>query len=337
MTLSRRKFFFVAAGTAASAGALALWRQPFGAPTTAGILRSATRTSWALGSDVAITALHADERIAQSAIDDAFAELETVESVMSIYRPESQLSLLNRDRVLREPHPYFVEVLGVARETALDSGGAFDVTVQPLWALFADAQRAGQLPSDDAIAAARQCVDWRRVECSAARVTLHGDCTAITLNGIAQGFATDRASAALKRHGIEHALINAGEIGALGDNASGEPWRVGIQHPRLNDAYISLAKLAGRSLATSGDYATSFSADFRANHIFDPRTGRSPTELASVSIAAESATVADALSTAVFVLGPDDGLALVRKFNADALFVLKNGRTLATDNFPLEA
>jgi len=300
-------------------------------------LQTATRRGWALGSDVSITALHADGRTAHAAIDDAFAELETIESVMSIYRPESQLSKLNRHRVLSSPHPYLVDVLNVARETSLASDGAFDITVQPLWALFATANQAQRSASDDEIAAARRCVDWRRVACTAQRVSLRGDGTAITLNGIAQGFATDRASAALKKHGIEHALINAGEIGALGEKASGEPWRVGIQHPRLTDAYISLAKLAGRSLATSGDYATSFSTDFRANHIFDPRTGRSPAELASVSIAAESATTADALSTAVFVLGPDAGLELVRKFDADAFFVLKNGRTLATDNFPLDA
>ena len=336
MTLSRRKFLTIAAGGAASAARRRCccdrrWRPR----TTDCSLRCAPVR--ALGSDVSITALHADERIAHAAIDDAFAELETVESVMSIYRPESQLSRLNRDRVLNSPHPYFIEVLNVARETSIASDGAFDITVQPLWKFFAEAQRAKQLPSDQQIAAAQQRIDWQRVEFDADQILLSGEQTAITLNGIAQGFATDRASAALKKHGVERALINTGEIGALGDKAGGEPWRVGIQHPRLADAYISLARLEGRSLATSGDYATSFSADLRANHIFDPRTGRSPTELASVSIAAESATIADALSTAVFVLGPNAGAELVRKFNADAFFVLKNGRTLATDNFPLDA
>ncbi len=110
---------------------------------------------------------------------------------------------------------------------------------------------------------------------------------------------------------------------------------MGIQHPRIEDAYISVAKLDGRCLATSGDYATSFSPDHRDNHIFDPRTGKSPTELASVSVLAESGLVADGLSTALFVLGPEQGLRLIEATpGADALFVLKDGRTLATRGFP---
>ena len=301
-----------------------------------GQLQTHSRTSWALGSDVSITALHADERVAQAAIDNAFTELELVENVMSIYRPESELSRLNRNGVLANPHPYFVEVLTASQAMSLLSGGAFDITVQPLWSLYTAAQKSKRLPTDDEIALARSRVDWRRVEISASRIQLHGDGTAITLNGIAQGYAADRARAALAKHGIEHALINAGEMEAIGAKASGEPWNIGIEHPRLAAACISLAKLADRALATSGDYATSFTPDHRANHLFDPHTGRSPTTLASVSIAASTAMEADALSTAVFVLGPSAGLRLVYEASgADAFFVLKDGSTLATDNFPL--
>ena len=110
----------------------------------------------------------------------------------------------------------------------------------------------------------------------------------------------------------------------------------GIQHPRNEDAYIALARLSGRCLATSGDYATAFADDYSQHHLFDPHTGRSPTALSSVSIAAASAMQADALSTAVFVLGPDAGLELVKtEPSCDALLVLNNGRTLVTEGFPL--
>jgi thiamine biosynthesis lipoprotein len=108
-----------------------------------------------------------------------------------------------------------------------------------------------------------------------------------------------------------------------------------VQHPRHEEAYFSLVKLNGRCLATSGDYATTFSDDFQWHHLFDPRSGRSPTEFASVSIAAPNATLADALSTAVFVLGAKKGLALIESTpGADALVMFKNGRTLATHGFP---
>ena len=303
--------------------------------TDDGELRVARRASWALGSNVSIVALHSDRRVAEAAIDDAFAELELVEEVMSLYRPHSHLCLLNRDGRLDDPHPYLLEVLRYAGETSLRSGGAFDVTVQPLWSLYSSARKRGRLPDDAEVAAARRSVDWRRVEVSDRCVRLRGEGTAITLNGIAQGFASDRAAAALEARGVAHALIDTGEVNSLGAGDRPDGWNVGIQHPREADAYLYMAQLQGRCLATSGDYATTFSDDFRANHLFDPRTGRSPESLASVSIAAPTGMAADALSTAVFVLGPRRGLALVDSTpGADALFVLKNGRMLKTEGFP---
>jgi thiamine biosynthesis lipoprotein len=204
--------------------------------------------------------------------------------------------------------------------------------------MYAAAQKAGQLPDPAAIAATRKTIDWRRVEITPRRVQLHGSRAEVTLNGIAQGFAADRAMAALRQHGVQHALVNTGEIGCLGQKSPGDPWTVGIQHPRRADAFISLARLDGRCLATSGDYATSFSHDHRYNHLFDPRTGDSPQELASVSIAARTAMQADALSTAVFVLGAEKGLQLIQSTpQADGFLVLKDGSVLATDGFPQNA
>jgi thiamine biosynthesis lipoprotein len=297
-------------------------------------LCSVTRSSWALGSEVSITALHIGQRIAAEAVNAAFAELELVEQVMSLYRSDSQVCQLNRRGQLDAPHLYLVEVLEFARAMSQQTGGAFDITVQPLWELFSSHGKLGRVPEESAIERARERVDWRRVEVTPTRVRLHGEGTAITLNGIAQGFAADRALAALRRCGVEQGLLNTGEIGALGSNGEGRPWTVGIQHPRHADAYLTLTKIAGRCLATSGDYATSFSPDFRLHHVFDPRTGRSPTELASVSVAAETAMQADAISTAAMVLGPQRGCELVRRTQgADGLFVLKTGRVLATEGF----
>jgi len=112
-------------------------------------------------------------------------------------------------------------------------------------------------------------------------------------------------------------------------------WRVGIQHPRERDAFAALASLENRCLATSGDYETTFSDDFSRHHIFDPHTGESPGELASVSVLAPTAMSADALSTTLFVLGPERGMEMLRQCpGIDALMILKDGRRLATDGFP---
>jgi thiamine biosynthesis lipoprotein len=295
-----------------------------------------TKAGRAFGTKVSITVIDGREDVARRAAAEALAEVETVDRLMSPYRPESEVCRLNRAGTLTKPHPYLRSILRSATQMSRRSGGAFDVTVQPLWAVFADAQKIGGLPDDTALDAAAAKVGWRQVQLLADEVRLGGKGAAVTLNGIAQGFAADRATAVLRRFGIGHALIDTGEIGAVGDKRAGGPWTVGIQHPRRPDAYINLAALAGRSLATSGDYATTFSPDYRAHHLFDPRTGRSANTFSSVSVSASSATVADALSTAVFVLGVGRGLELVRATpGADAFVVLKDGRSLATAGFPL--
>jgi thiamine biosynthesis lipoprotein len=159
----------------------------------------------------------------------------------------------------------------------------------------------------------------------------------LTLNGIAQGFAADRVQAVLKGRGVEHALIDSGELASLGTNQGGRPWTAGIQHPREPDAYVALARLDGRSLATSGDYASRFSPDDRSHHLFDPRTGQSATSLTSVSVAAPTGMLADALSTALFVLGPEQGQKLIAQISgADAFLVTAEGQVTRTPGFPTQ-
>jgi len=302
-------------------------------------LQAARRTGSALGTDVSIVALHKTRGDAERAIDAAFAELETVESVMSLYRAESQLCRLNREGALRGPHPYLVQVLRKAQAVSAASDGAFDVTVQPLWTLYANAVReTGRLPDADEIDRVRRQVDWHKLEVSDDQVRLRGDGTAVTLNGIAQGFAADRVLAALTAGGVRHALVDTGEIGALGRRGDGNCWTAGIQHPRRRDAMLVRVPLEDRCMATSGDYETTFTADYANNHIFDPQTGHSPTVFASVTVLAKTGLEADALSTAAFVAGLERGLKLMEAYpGADGFFVLKNGETRATSGFRGEA
>jgi len=319
---TRRRFLTLAAG-ACGALFIAAKRHPS--------LRLVSRESKALGTHVTMTVLHRDESAGQAALDAAFAELERVENVMSIYRPESQISLLNRDGVIARPDPYFVEVLRHSAQVSERSGGAFDVTVQPLWPLYA----TGEIPDPAVLRSTLRCVDWRGVKIADEGISLAAPGMAITLNGIAQGFAADMAMRAVKAHGVEHALIDTGEMSAAGRNREGAVWRIGIQHPREPDAFATLASLDNRCLATSGDYETTFSADFSRNHIFDPHTGESPGELASVSVLAPTATSADALSTTLFVLGVEDGMEFLREYpDTDAFMILKDGRRVATKGFP---
>lgn len=336
--LNRRRFLFMAAGTAGAAAGGALWSANKISPLI-GELAAAkiTRRAHALGTEISLAVRHENHAQANAAIDAALHELSYIEHrLMSLYQPASEISRLNRDGVLTDPSPFVVYVLRHAQALSGQTSGAFDVTVQPLWEVYAAAAKRGSLPEPSAVAAARNRVDWQQLEIRDDLVRFRKPGMQVTLNGIAQGFATDRVLATLRGHGIEHALINVGEHATLGEAAAGDPWTIGIQHPRHEDAYVALVDLDGRCLATSGDYATTFSPDRACNHIFDPRSGYSPTELASVSVVAPTAMQADALSTAVFVLGPDRGIELLQgSRNADAFFVLKDGGTIATAGFPM--
>ena len=341
--LNRRRFLYATAGFAPAALLSAsVWRyrrnqrSEFASGAAGPVLSSHNRTSWALGSDVSITVLHSDENIAQAGLDAAFHELELVEQLMSIYRADSQLSQLNRNGFLEGPPPSFLKVLRVARDMSIRSGGAFDITVQPLWEVFDAAKKENRLPNQDEISLAREHVDWRNVEISERRIALKDKCKAITLNGIAQGYALDRALEALRCHGVRSALVDTGELGSSGRNRNGKAWTAGIQHPRRDDAYVAVTHLDGRCLATSGDYATKFNNDYSSHHLFDPRSGRAANRFSSVSILAPTAMEADALSTAVFVMGRDDGVELIRSLpHVDALLVMKDGTVRATEGFPV--
>jgi thiamine biosynthesis lipoprotein len=294
-----------------------------------------TNSAPAFGAEAKLIVLHDDEAAAARAMGLALGELREVEEVLSLYRPDSALCRLNREGVLTRPHPFLVEVLRKAQQFSELSGGAFDVTVQPLWELYATAKRAGRVPEAAEVEAVRRKVDWRKVDVARDRIHLGERGMGVTLNALAQGFAADRILATLRSHSIQHALVNTGEIGAMGCKEGGAPWTLGIQHPRKPEAYVALAKLSDCCLATSGDYATRFSDDFRRHHIFDPATGRSPQELASVTVAAPSGLDADGAATAVMVLGQERGLKLLQSLpGAEAFLVLKDDRTIMTPRFP---
>ncbi len=225
---NRRRFLL---GTTGACAALAAGGWRYLRPSSgSGEWVLVRRTSHALGAAVTLSAWHHDRAAGEAALDAAFAELELVESVMSLYRPGSQLSRLNRDKVLDHPHPCLVRVLEFAAQMAKQTDGAFDVTVQPLWDLYATARKQGRLPDEAEVRDVRRRVDWRRVNIAADRISLSGEGTALTLNGIAQGFAADAAMAALRSAGVAHALIDAGENAALGGKPDRAAWNVGIQH-----------------------------------------------------------------------------------------------------------
>ncbi len=301
----------------------------------AGALQWADRTLNAMGTAMTLRAAHADAGVAGRALDAAVADIRQIEDQMSLFRPDSALSQLNRVGQLDQAPPDLLYVLATAQDVARRSHGSFDVTVQPLWLAFAQARQQGRLPTAAEVQAARLRVGWRGLHLADQSVRLQRPGMGVTLNGIAQGFAADKVKARLQAFGIQHALINAGEWAALGQPAHAGDWTLGLANPR--DAHRLMAGIAlqGRCVATSADDQCSFSPDFVHHHIFDPRTGYSPRELSSVSVMAPTCVMADALTKVIFMAGYDRALPLARAWGVEVLVVDKQGRWKASAGLPL--
>ncbi len=329
-TMNRRRFITCTLGTAGIAGLGTLGWKASSMSSPSARLKRVTRSSRALGSELHIT-VHAKSRSkGEKAIEAAFAAIDRVEDVMSLYRCHSQIDQLNRSGALENPAPELVEILTLATQLSKDTEGAFDVTVQPLWELYSNKA----LPSPAELADARKHVGWDKVMIEPHGILLQAGAQ-ITLNGIAQGYASDVARKALIEHGIEHAILDTGEISSVGRKVESDPWKVAIIDPH-ESGNVGIAHLEGRAIATSGDYRTVFNEETDCHHLFNPATGRSANDCSSVSVVAPTATQADALSTACFVLGMERGMKFIEDMDGvDALFVAKDGTVTYTANFPL--
>ena len=313
------------------------------ASTPAGPLVWRERALLGFGTTLWLRAAHRDPDTVDRGLDAAVAAIRHVEAQMSLFDPASAVSRLNRDGELRAADADLLRVLRLAQQVSARSGGAFDVTVQPLWQAWDGARLAGRMPSAPALAKALGLVGWRGLEVDADHVRLRRPGMALTLNGIAQGYAADLARERLRAHGIEHALLDTGEWAPLGRAPGDLPWTLAVADPRAemgsaaSEAAHAIAALCaeGCSVATSSDAHTTFTADRRHHHIFDPRIGESPTQLASVTVLAPSCALADALTKVLFMGGIKEALALARHWGVDVLAIDKSGRWQASPGLRL--
>ncbi len=285
----------------------------------------------ALGAEASIALYHPDRAAAERLVGEAVAEVRRLEAVFSLYRPDSALSRLNRTGVLAAPPLDLVRLLATARAFGELTGGAFDVTVQPLWELYArhfaarDADPAG--PDPAAVGRALSLVDYRRISVASDRIALGAPGMAVTLNGIAQGYITDRVADLLRAAGVERVLLDLGEIRGIGRHPEGRPWRAGIRDPGDAARIAKRVDLDDRALASSAGSGTPFDGSGRIHHLFDPASGRSANRYAGVSVLAPTATAADALSTGLSAM-PRERLDSLRGRlrSVTAIFFHRDGR-----------
>jgi FAD:protein FMN transferase len=325
--ITRRRFIRItgiAAGFALAPGAL-------GRAAAARLLHR--WSGIALGADASLQIYHPDAAAAEAMIAQSLDEVRRLEKVFSLYDRSSALCRLNREGRLADPPPELVELLALAEHFSLATGGAFDATVQPLWELYAahfsaaNADPAG--PPAASLRAALARVGHGAVSVRPELIQFERPGMGVTLNGIAQGYITDRVAELLRANGIGHTLVDMGETRALDGHPSGRPWTVGLQDPRREHGILRRLPLANQAIATSGGYGTQFDAAGRFNHIFDPRTGGCSDLYLSVSVVAPTATVADALSTAFSLMRLDRTAAALDPAGATAAwFVRRDGGIL---------
>jgi len=262
-----------------------------------------------MGTVVEIEANHADLSIARDAIEGGLQRMVDVDRLMSTFRPDSEISLVNRLAATLAV-PVGEETFGVlteAKRIGLMSGGALDVTIHPLMQLWHCTTTDGRLPS------------WREIEATLGLVAhtglsldpnhrcvrLHQSGMGIDLGGIAKGYAVDVAAEALTQRGVHSALINAGgDLRVVGPNRDGGSWRIGLRHPLAPSRLLLSVLVEDEAVATSGNYFRYFTVGGRRyGHLLHPRTGTPADRALSATVVAQSAMRADGLATAAMVHG----------------------------------
>ena len=332
MRLARRQCLRIALGLGAT---------PLAGRAAAGkssALQWRERALLGFGTTLWLRAAHVDVLRVEAGLNAAVQAIRHVERQMSLFDESSALCQLNRDGRLRAADPDMLRVLRLAQHVAAGSRGAFDITMQPLWQAWELARRSGAVATAGALRSARLQVNWRALRLDGADVTLQHPGMALSLNGIAQGYAADLARTRLQAHGIAHALLDTGEWSAWGQGPEAAPWRLGIAEPvspHQSSARLQLVS-DGRAVATSSDSHSVFSADRRHHHIIDPRTGYSPTAWSSVTVLAHSCALADALTKVLFMATPAQAMLQAQRWGVDVLLIDKTGRWYASGGVPLE-
>lgn len=272
-----------------------------------------------MGTTVTIT-VYARQDDGERAIDAAFDRMAEIEAIASRFDPSSEVSRLNAEGRLDDPSSEILDMVRISMRYGEITGGAFDITVMPLidlwgseangtpfWALNASEQQPLIDRTLDLVG-----YDMIEVGPNGSYIAFGRANMSITLDGIAKGYAVDEGLRVLRDRGIDHALINAGgDIAVFGGKPRDDPWVIGLEDLNHTGDYFTVVEFDTMAIASSGNYLRFYDPEQRVGHILDPATGRSATASWSTHIIAPNCTTADVLATATFVMGADDGIALV--------------------------
>jgi thiamine biosynthesis lipoprotein len=280
-----------------------------------------------MGTVVEITLVSRDRESSENAIRGAFGEMRRIDKLMSRRIEGSDVWMVNQGawKAGVTVSSDSLSVVRIALEMSELSDGAFDITVGSLVRLWTESWKENRVPSREEVEESLRLVGYRNlvIDGENRSLTFKKKGMGIVLGGIAKGYAVDRAFQFLHDNGFEDLIVNAGGDLRTGGSKLGRPWMVGIQDPRDESKMVATMEVNDGAIATSGDYERYYMKDgVRYHHILDPVTGFPARGCQSVTILSEELVWADAVATAVFVLGPQRGMALVERLpTAEAMII----------------
>lgn len=298
--------------------------------------RTVQKTETIMGTEVTITVVARSTEEGEAAIEAGMAELRRLDAMMSLYKDASEITKVNL-AAGKEPvkvSPEMIEVVEQAAEISRLSGGVFDVTVGPLVVLWQMRLKEGKLPADEEIARVRPLVNYRNIVVDKKASTIFLKKTGMIMDfGGMKGYTADRVADLFRKRGVKNAVIAvAGDIWVLGRRDDGKPWRIGVQHPREHDKTMAVLDLSDKYVSTSGDYERFvIRENKRYHHIIDPRTGKPSKGVIAVTLIGDKGAFVDPLAKVPFILGPEEGLKIVKKLGVEAIIVDDEGAVFMTD------
>jgi thiamine biosynthesis lipoprotein len=300
---------------------------------------AASQSAVLMGTAVNLTVVGDDQEAAAAAVAATLGRMKDLEALLSRHAEGSEVSRLNRTGRLDGASDALIDLLRTADRISRLGDGAFDVTIQPLLELYRGHLAARhELPPPEGIERTLDLLDHRSIRIEGRSVSLARPGMAITLDGIGKGYIVDAGVAVMKERGFPNVLVEAGgDLVANGERQPGQPWRVGIRTPRGRIPRLQArVDAADRAVTTSGDYMQPFTPDLAQHHILDPRTGYSAPDLASSTVTAPTAALADGLSTLTMVLGPRRSRELLEALPAcEGYLVSKDLEVTMTSGFAL--
>ena len=296
-----------------------------------------SRARLAMGTFVAITVMHPSRGEAEDVIGKTFEEMDRASRLFDRYKSSSPIGMLNKEGYVSDLPPEVVKVISRSLYFYKRSVGAFDITVKPIVDLYKEHFTAHKIPPANAdIARVINLVDASAIQVTGNTLRFTKEGMGITLDGIAKGYIVDRGMEVIKRHGIEHGLINAGgDLRTIGGKNRKTPWKVAIQDPDKEGPYLDTISMVTGAIATSGSYEVYFDQEKLYHHIVNPKNGCSPHTSTSVTVLAGNAMDADALATTVFVLGPEAGRKFVERMSGTECLILRSdGRAVRSRDWP---